>query len=180
MYLANYITLSRILLIFPVLYLFTLQTTISYWISLICFVIAGITDHLDGYVARKTNSVSELGALLDLMADKLLICIPLIYLLTFPQNQILIFPSLLIISRELVISTFRQYLVEKLGNNPIQVSFLAKTKTTLQIVAISFLIISPNFGDIFFLITIITFWIAAYISIHSFFEYFFSYKNLIK
>ena len=177
---ANYVTVSRILLIFPVLYLLALQTTLSCWIALFCFVIAGITDHMDGYIARKTGTVSKLGALLDLIADKLLICIPLIYLLTFSQNQILIFPSLLIISRELVISTFRQYLVERLGNNPLKVSFLAKIMTTIQIVALSFLIISPNFGDIFFLITIVIFWITAYVSIHSLIGYFLSYKNLVK
>ena len=74
---ANYITISRILLIFPVLILASPESSPDNCIALILFIIAGITDHLDGYVARKTGSTSELGALLDLLADKLLIIVTL-------------------------------------------------------------------------------------------------------
>ena len=68
---ANYITILRMALIFPVLILATAEPGLNNWIALILFVIAGITDHLDGYIARKTGTTSELGALLDLIADKL-------------------------------------------------------------------------------------------------------------
>lgn len=180
MNIANYLTLTRIMLIFPILYLVTSQESISNWIALGLFVFAGITDHLDGFIARKTGTSSSLGGLLDLIADKLLICIPLFYLLSFSNNQELIIPSLLIISRELIISSFRQYLAESLGHNPINVSLIAKSKTTFQITAISFLIISPNFGINFYFITIILFWLAAYLTLHSFFGYVKAYKNLIK
>ena len=74
---ANYITASRILLIFPVLYLISDLNDNRNWIALALFITAGLTDHLDGYVARKTETESSLGGLLDLIADKLLICIPL-------------------------------------------------------------------------------------------------------
>ena len=74
---ANYITILRMALIFPVLILATNEPSLKNWVALILFVIAGITDHLDGYVARKTGSTSELGALLDLLADKLLIIVTL-------------------------------------------------------------------------------------------------------
>ncbi len=177
---ANYITASRILLIFPILYFITNENNLSNLIALIIFVIAGITDHLDGYVARKTETVSALGGLLDLIADKLLICVPLIYLLSSFNNVSILIPALIIISRELVISSFRQFLTESLGSNPIEVSFIAKTKTTVQIIALSFLIISPNYGNFFYSTTIILLWIAAYISLHSLYEYFKVYKNLIK
>ena len=100
---ANYITASRILLIFPVLYLIVDQDDNSNWIALVLFITAGITDHLDGFIARKTKTVSSLGGLLDLIADKLLICIPLVYLITFSENAELLIPSLVIISRELII-----------------------------------------------------------------------------
>ena len=111
--------------------------------------IAGITDHLDGYVARKTGSSSSLGALLDLVADKLLIIVTLFYLISYESSLMLLIPSLVIIIREIVISSFRQLLTEKEGSNPVKVTFLAKSKTTLQIFALSFLIISPNFGEPF-------------------------------
>ncbi len=180
MFIANYITASRIFLIFPVLYLVSDQENISNWIALVLFILAGITDHLDGYVARRTETTSPLGGLLDLTADKLLISIPLIYLLSFSDNQILLIPSLIIISREFIISSFRQFLTENLGKNPVKVSFIAKSKTTIQITAVSFLIISPNFAQYFYTITISLFWLAAYLSIHSLYTYMVSYKNLIK
>ena len=177
---ANYLTLSRIFLILPVLYLVSYESSVSNWIALILFVFAGITDQLDGYVARKTKTTSSLGALLDLIADKLLICITIIYLLSFKDNHDLIFPALVIVSRELIVSSFRQFLAESLGNNPIKVSFIAKSKTTVQITALSFLIVSPNFQEIFYQLTITLFWLAAYISVHSLYEYIKAYRNLIK
>ena len=180
MNMANYITLSRIFLILPVLYLVSYESSVSNWIALILFVFAGITDQLDGYVARKTKKTSSLGALLDLIADKLLICITIIYLLSFKDNHDLIFPALVIVSRELIVSSFRQFLAESLGNNPIKVSFVAKSKTAVQITALSFLIVSPNFQEIFYQLTVILFWLAAYISAHSLYDYIKAYRNLIK
>ena len=98
---ANYITISRIVLIIPVLIFSTTEPGLNNWIALLLFVIAGITDHLDGYVARKSGSTSELGALLDLVADKLLIIVTLFYLISYESNLLLIVPSIIIIIREL-------------------------------------------------------------------------------
>ncbi len=177
---ANYITISRILLIFPVLYLVTPEMSSNNWFALSLFVIAGLTDHFDGYIARKTGTTTSVGALLDLMADKLLVIICLVYLLSFHTTLLLLFPSLVIIAREIIISSLRQYLSQRKGKNPIQVSFVAKSKTTLQITALSFLIISPNFGEDFFTLTLFLFWLAAYVSLQSLYGYFKSYLNLIK
>ena len=142
---ANYITLSRIILIFPVLILASPESSPDNWIALILFIIAGITDHLDGYVARKTGSTSSLGAILDLLADKLLIILTIFYFISYDSSLLLIIPSLIIIIREIVILSLRQFLAENEGENPIKVTFIAKSKTTLQIFAISFLIISIDF-----------------------------------
>ena len=177
---ANCITISRILLIFPVLILASPDPSLNNWIALIIFVIAGITDHLDGYVARKTDSVSSLGALLDLVADKLLVIVTLFYFISFESTLLLIIPSTIIIIREIVISSLRQFLAEKEGENPIKVTFIAKSKTTLQIFALSFLIISPNFEQNFFFLTIFLFWLAAYVSLHSIYGYIKTYQNLLK
>ena len=177
---ANYITITRMLLIFPVLILVTPESSPHTWIALALFVFAGITDHLDGFVARRYGTESSLGALLDLMADKLLIIVILFFFISFESNILLIIPSLIIIFREIVISSFRQLLAEKEGENPVKVTFIAKSKTTLQIFALSFLIISTNFGQPFFLLTICLFWLAAYVSLHSLYGYLKTYKNLIK
>ena len=177
---ANYITILRMALIFPVLILATSYSSSYNWVALLLFVIAGITDHLDGYIARKTGSTSSFGALLDLVADKLLIIITLFYFISYASSILLIIPSILIIIREIVISAFRQLLSESEGKNPIKVTFIAKSKTTLQIFALSFLIISPNFGQSFFFLTILLFWLAAYVSLHSLYGYIKTYRNLIK
>ena len=177
---ANYLTISRIFLIFPVLILASPEPDINNWIALLLFVTAGITDQLDGYVARKTGSMSSLGALLDLVADKLLIIITLVYFISYQSSILLIIPSIIIVIREIVISSFRQILAEVEGENPIEVTFMAKSKTTLQIFALSFLIISPNFGFSFFVLTVSLFWIAAYISLHSLYGYIKTYQNLLK
>ena len=177
---ANYITILRMALIFPVLILATSHSSSYNWVALLLFVTAGITDHLDGYIARKTGSTSSFGALLDLVADKLLIIITLFYFISYESSILLIIPSILIIIREIVISAFRQLLSESEGENPIKVTFIAKSKTTLQIFALSFLIISPNFGQPFFLLTILLFWLAAYVSLHSLYGYIKTYRNLIK
>ena len=177
---ANFLTISRIFLIFPVLILASPEYDINNWIALLLFATAGITDHLDGYVARKTGSMSSLGALLDLVADKLLIIITLLYFISYQSSILLIIPSIIIVIREIVISSFRQVLAEVEGENPIEVTLMAKSKTTLQIFALSFLIISPNFGFLFFLLTVSLFWIAAYISLHSLYGYIKTYQNLLK
>ena len=177
---ANYLTLSRIFLIFPVLVLASPEPDLNNWIALLLFIIAGITDQLDGYVARKTGSTSSLGALLDLVADKLLIIITLVYFISYQSSLLLIIPSMIIVIREIVVSSFRQILTEVKGENPVEVTFIAKSKTTLQISALSLLIISPNFGYSFFILTILLFWIAAYISLHSLYGYIKTYQNFLK
>ena len=177
---ANYITMLRIFLIIPVLILASPGSSSLNWISLILFVIAGITDHLDGYVARRTGSTSSLGALLDLVADKLLIITSLFYFISYESSIFLIIPSLVIIIREIVITSFRQFLAENQGFNPIKVTLLAKSKTTIQIFAVSFLIISPNFGQLFWFLTVVLFWSAAYVSMHSMYGYVKNYRNFLK
>jgi CDP-diacylglycerol--glycerol-3-phosphate 3-phosphatidyltransferase len=114
------------------------------------------------------------------MADKLLIIITIFYFISYSSSLLLVIPSVIIITREIVIASFRQHLAEKKKENIVKVTFIAKSKTTLQISALSFLIISPNFGQPFFLLTICLFWLAAYVSLHSLYGYLKSYGNLIK
>ena len=83
------------MLIIPVILLVACQEIMYNWIALILFVIAGITDHVDGFVARKTGTTSQLGALLDLIADKLLVCVTLIFLISYFSHKILIIPVIL-------------------------------------------------------------------------------------
>ena len=176
MTIASYITISRILLIFPIVYLSS-QSEES--LALILFIIAGLTDYLDGFIARKTGKLTSVGALLDLLADKLLVCLVLIWCAFLSTSILISIPTILIISRELIISSIRQFFVEKNGKNPIKVTYIAKSKTTVQMIAISFLILSPKMGDMFNSITVLLLWIAALVSIYSLYNYFQSYKEYI-
>ena len=171
---ASYITLLRILLIIPIIYLISTSKVYS---ALFLFILAGLTDYLDGYIARKTGKTSSLGALLDLLADKLLVCIVLIWCVFLSKAILLIIPTIIIISRELIISSIRQFLVEKTGENIIKVTYVAKTKTTIQMIAISFLILSPEMDLWFYKTSIILIWLAASVSVYTLYNYFKSYQN---
>ena len=174
MTIASYITSIRIVLIIPVIYLTNISEV---YLAFFLFIIAGLTDYLDGFIARKTETISSLGALLDLLADKLLVCLVLIWCAFLSQAILIVIPTIIIISRELIISSIRQFLVEKTGENPIKVTYVAKTKTTVQMIAISFLILSPDMGEWFNNITTFLIWIAALISIYTLYNYFYSYRN---
>ena len=174
MTIASYITLVRMLLIVPIIYFANISAVN---LAFFLFIIAGLTDYIDGYVARKTETTTSLGALLDLLADKLLVCLVLIWCVFLSNSVILIIPAIIIISRELIISSIRQFLVEKTGENPIKVTYVAKSKTTIQMIAISFLILSPEMGLWFNNITILLIWIAALISIYTLYNYFYSYRK---
>ena len=174
MTLASCITLLRLLLIVPIIYCLNFSQE---YLALFLFIIAGLTDYLDGFIARATGTETSLGALLDLLADKLLVCLILVWCAFLSQSIQIIIPAMIIISRELIISSMRQFLVEKIGENPIKVTYIAKSKTTIQILAISFLILMPEMGKCFNQLSVLLLWIATLISIYSLFNYLRSYKD---
>jgi len=168
---ATLITFSRIFMIIPVIYLTSLERIEFNFLALICFLLAALTDYLDGYVARKTNTESSLGALLDLLADKLLVCLTLVWLVTLNNSLIFVIPVLIIILRELSISSIRQHIVEVGGANNLEVSYVGKSKTTIQLIAISLVIIAPGMGAYLSILSIIFLWLASLISVISLYKY---------
>ena len=130
----NVITLSRILcaiLIYLILYLES-----SYSVALFLFLIASFSDFLDGYLARKTNSESVLGEILDPIADKLLIVFVLIGLSINLDSFLIGFISAVIISREIWVAALRDINSRNNESDKTKVTFLAKTKTAIQMFAI--------------------------------------------
>jgi CDP-diacylglycerol--glycerol-3-phosphate 3-phosphatidyltransferase len=102
---------------------------------------AAITDWFDGYLARKLNQQTSLGAFIDPLADKLMIiCALLIILSKHHDNNWLLFSSLIIISREIFISSLREWMSAMGKGNVVAVAFLGKAKTTAQMFAMLFLI----------------------------------------
>lgn len=133
----NILTILRIASA-PILVVVLLSNEINMVIlGLIIFIISSITDFLDGYLARSFNQLSKLGKILDPIADKLLITCALISLISNNIIQdIHVIAATLIIIREIFISGLREYI----RGNVLKVTFLAKVKTTIQMIAIILLI----------------------------------------
>ena len=111
-----------------------------------------------------------MGALLDLIADKLLVSLIMVWLVYIEFTLSVAIPALIIVARELVISTLRQYVIEKRGKKDLSVSFIGKSKTTIQLIAISMLILAQEITSIYTL-ALIAIWFAAIFSLFSLYIY---------
>ena len=126
--LPNLLTLLRIVFIPIVGALFYLQSSTGHYIAAALFILACVTDYLDGYYARIYHQVTDLGRFLDPIADKLLICSTLLLLVGFDQIKGLsLIPAIVILCREILVSGLREYLAE--AHLSLPVSALAKWKT---------------------------------------------------
>lgn len=144
------------------------------WVALGVFAVAGITDYFDGYLARAWSQQSALGRMLDPIADKLLVAACLLMLVADRTiSSWSIWAAIVILSREILVSGLREYLAELRVSVP--VSAIAKWKTTLQLVAVGFLIAGPA-GDALLpgttLIGLVLLWIAAVLTLWTGWDYF--------
>ena len=170
--LPNLLTLSRICAIPVVIAAFYLETPWSNWVALAFFVGAGLTDLLDGHLARLFNQVSGFGRFLDPVADKLLVAATLLMLVHRDHiTGLAIFPTLIILCREIMVSGLREYLAELRVGLP--VSRLAKWKTVQQMVAIGFLIVGEAGWNRLPVVEIglIGLWIAAGLTLYTGYDY---------
>lgn len=137
----NSITLFRILLIPVFIAVFYMPQDWAPALATFIFWLASITDWFDGYLARKLNQQSKLGAFLDPLADKLMVISALVLLVgTHPHNNWILFSSLIIIAREIIVSSLREWMSEQGKASEVAVSFFGKAKTVGQMFAILFLI----------------------------------------
>ncbi len=104
------------------------------------FALAGITDTLDGYYARKLGQTSRLGAFLDPVADKLIVAAALILIVSRDPRWFMAIVAIVIIGREIAISALREWMAEIGARSRVKVSVLGKYKTIMQIVGLSFLL----------------------------------------
>ena len=131
----NLITVSR--MVFGAIIFVLLTRTELYWYAFILFFIASITDYFDGYLARKYNLVSQLGEILDPIADKILIVFLLFALAVNLTSYYIGFLSAIIITREIWVGALRDFNARQQNSNATRVTFLAKIKTTIQLFTIS-------------------------------------------
>lgn len=159
--LINILTISRIILAAIIFIL--LMSPSGYLLALILFFVATLTDYFDGYLARKYDAISQIGEILDPIADKILILFVLFGLSINLSSYLIGFIGSMIITREIWVGALRDFNARNGKSNLTKVTFLAKTKTTIQLFTIAiylfglainnmFMII---FGDIFLVISLI-------------------------
>ncbi|MFB9329770.1 CDP-diacylglycerol--glycerol-3-phosphate 3-phosphatidyltransferase [Paenibacillus aurantiacus] len=188
MNLANKITLARIFLVPIIMFLLLINVNLSElsfqdfsitWnqiLATLIFIVAAATDGLDGYIARKNKIVTNLGKLLDPLADKLLVAAVLISLVEMDKVDAWI--AIVIISREFAVTGLRQ--IALLEGAVLAASTWGKWKTAVQITMIIALLLN-NFPFTFIDIPFdqISSWAAALITVYSGIDYFVKNKNLI-
>jgi len=135
----NILTLSRIFLASLIFLL--LMSPDGYLLALILFFLAGITDYFDGYLARKYNGVSQLGEILDPIADKILILFTLFGLSINLSSYPICFIGALIITREIWVGALRDLNARNNNTNATKVTFIAKIKTSIQLFTITIYLI---------------------------------------
>ena len=146
----NLLTFSRILLAAIIFLL--LMSSDGYLLALILFYIAGFTDWLDGYLARKYHAVSQLGEILDPIADKILIVFVFFGLAVNLSSYLIGFFASLIITREIWVGALRDLNARNNKSNATKVTFLAKIKTTIQLFTISIYLIALAFNKMLLIV----------------------------
>lgn len=174
MNLPNKLTIFRVILIpFFIIALLVPGIPAGNWIALAIFIVASLTDLLDGKIARKYNLVTNFGKFMDPLADKLLVCSALICLVEL--SRIPSWMVVIIIAREFTISGFR--LIAADNGVVIAASYWGKFKTTFQMIAVCLMI--ANIPALSLLTTVIT-WIAVILTVVSLVDYLVKNKDVMK
>jgi CDP-diacylglycerol--glycerol-3-phosphate 3-phosphatidyltransferase len=143
--LPTWLTLLRIALLPVIVIVFYLDYGWARPLSCFIFIAAGVTDWLDGYLARLWRVESRFGAFLDPVADKLMVATVLILIVEFDQSPWLTIPAIVIIGREITVSALREWMAEVGNRSKVAVGWLGKVKTTAQITALALLLYLYDF-----------------------------------
>ena len=185
MNLPNKLTMIRTIMIVPFVVIllggqagwFGENGLIADCIAFVIFLVASLTDLIDGKIARKYNLVTNFGKFMDPLADKLLVCSALIALVE--MNRIPAWIVILIIGREFIISGFR--LIASDNQVVIAASYWGKFKTTFQMIMVCMMILDVGkFWFVFQILTDIIMWIALALTIISLFDYIIKNKDVLK
>lgn len=164
----NTLTLLRIALIPVLILFFYLPVSWSNEATTIVFMIAGFTDWLDGYLARRMQLTSKLGAFLDPVADKLIVAAALVLIVQADPEYWLALPAIVIIGREIAISALREWMAELGNRSAVAVSEIGKFKTAAQLAAITALLYRDDlFGMPLYLIGLVLLYVAVVLTLWS-------------
>ena len=165
----NFITIARIFLA-PIILVFLIFG--NYLVCVLLFFLAGLTDYYDGYLARKYNAESVLGEILDPIADKILIVFILIGLSVELDSQLMALLSSLIIAREIGVAALRDYSARNNLSDRTKVTFLAKAKTSIQLLTIGLYLLALAIGlNLLIIISDIFLIIATLVTLYTGYQY---------
>ena len=166
------LTLMRIAVIPFIVICYFLPYQLAHLIAMSLFILAAVTDWLDGYLARTLSQSTPLGAFLDPVADKLLVAVILVVLSSQLQFGLLFIPAPIIICREIAISALREWMAELGKRKQVAVSHIAKVKTGFQMVAITVLLgYSPQMSVLILWLGIILLYVSVLLTLWTMFIY---------
>ena len=142
--LPTYLTLLRIVLIPILVALFYVPWPNAHIACAAVFALAGVTDWLDGYLARKMGLATRFGAFLDPVADKLMVAVTLVLIVQADPSPTVAIATAIIIGREITIASLREWMAEIGERKKVAVSSLGKWKTMLQMLSITLLLLSMD------------------------------------
>lgn len=172
MNIPTFLTLLRIFIIPLVMIGYYLPFTWAHPVAAIIFLLACITDWLDGFLARRFAQMTKLGAFLDPIADKLLVVVALVLVVGENLIPLLAIPAAVIVAREVAISALREWMAELGKRASVAVTFVAKVKTTLQMVALILLLWYLPGNKIWSLwLGTVLLWVAAVLTLWSMIVY---------
>ena len=178
----TYLTLFRIILIPVLITVYYLPIKERYVLAAIIFSIACITDWLDGYLARVLKQVSSFGEFLDPIADKLVVVIAMILIISDKHLPYLTVPAIIIIGREISMAALREWMAMFGKRASLAVTLIAKIKTAVQMLALILLFLYiPGGNDKVGIVAYILVYIAAFLTLYTMIVYlkiaFHSMKN---
>lgn len=173
MNIPNTLTITRIAMIPILVLVFYLPFENHQWVAAGIFGVAAITDWFDGYLARKLAQMTQFGAFLDPVADKLMVAVALVLLVEQHDTILFTLAACVIIGREIVISALREWMAELGQRTSVAVSYIGKIKTVVQMFAIAFLLaLEPGVHpDWALAISYATLYAAAALTLWSMFVY---------
>lgn len=174
--LPNLLTSLRILLVPVLVIFFYLPVSWSNEAATFIFMVAGATDWLDGYLARRLNQTSAFGAFLDPVADKIIVAVALILIVDENPTQFdgfyMSIAAAIIIGREVTISALREWMAEVGSRSNIAVSVIGKIKTSAQMMALVFLLYGdPVFGISTAFIGFVLLYLSVFLTLWSMIDY---------
>ena len=164
-----FLTMFRVILIPFFVIAFYLPIEFSPFITTFIFFIAGVTDWLDGYLARKWKQTTRFGAFLDPVADKVMVVAALVLIVEYQHSLWITIPAIIMISREIIISALREWMAELGERSKVAVSWWGKWKTTAQMLALGGLL--WRYNNYMEIAAIILLYIAAILTVWSMIQY---------